>query len=295
MCFRCSICGELHDEIPHLGSDRPDPWWAVPEDERDRRIELTSDTCIIDGKEFFIRGVIEIPVHEHADPFGFGVWVSQKKENFFAYLKTPDSAEIGPFFGWLCTRISYYQEDSTHLKTMAHFRAGNMRPFIELEPTDHPLTIDQRNGITEERAWGIVHFCLNPDVEGTQSAGSQSDDREVLSTVISGAAIERDQKEKWDDWPFDQPRNCAVITLRQILDGSEPVLHVSHDLDDHGWQFLGLGDAEIEDAAVVSFQLIVDRDGSVRELADLPPGWHAWRGSALEPWMRAPNPCEDDD
>ena len=82
LCFRCSICGELHDEIPHLGSDRPDPWWAVPEDERDRRIQLTSDTCIIDGKEFFIRGVIEIPVHEHADPFGFGVWVSQKKENF---------------------------------------------------------------------------------------------------------------------------------------------------------------------------------------------------------------------
>jgi hypothetical protein len=58
LSFRCSTCGELHDEIPHLGSDRPDRWWAVPEDERDRRIELTSDTCIIDGEEFFIQRTV---------------------------------------------------------------------------------------------------------------------------------------------------------------------------------------------------------------------------------------------
>ena len=84
--------------------------------------------------------------------------ISEERE-LLAYLKTPDSAEIGPFFGWLCTRISYYQEDSTHLKTMPHFRAGNNCPFIEfLEPTDHPLTIDQRNGITEERAGELCTF-----------------------------------------------------------------------------------------------------------------------------------------
>jgi hypothetical protein len=40
-------------------------------------------------------------------------------------------------------------------------------------------------------------------------------------------------------WPFDQPRNCAVFTTRQVLEGAEPILHVTHDSDDHGWQFLG--------------------------------------------------------
>jgi len=41
-----------------------------------------------------------------------------------------------------------------------------------------------------------------------------------------------------DDWPFDQLPNCAVITLRRIVFGSAPILHVTHDRDDHGWQFL---------------------------------------------------------
>ena len=39
-------------------------------------------------------------------------------------------------------------------------------------------------------------------------------------------------------WFWDQPPNCAVITLRQIIEDGAPVLLVTHDLDDHGWQFL---------------------------------------------------------
>ena len=32
-----------------------------------------------------------------------------------------------------------------------------------------------------------------------------------------------------NDWPFDQPPNCAVITLRDIAENRAPVLHVTHD------------------------------------------------------------------
>jgi hypothetical protein len=39
------------------------------------------------------------------------------------------------------------------------------------------------------------------------------------------------------DWPFDQPPDAAAITLRAVLDGA-PILLVSHDADDDGWQFL---------------------------------------------------------
>jgi hypothetical protein len=100
---------------------------------------LTSDTCVIDREHFFIRGVIELPIHDHQRRFGFGVWVSQKRENFLTYEQNPDSAEIGPFFGWLCTRIASYQPADTYLlKTRACFRGGDLRPTIELEPTDHP-------------------------------------------------------------------------------------------------------------------------------------------------------------
>jgi hypothetical protein len=158
MSFRCTVCGQDHDDLPDIGADKPDPWFAVPAGERRRRIKLTSDTCVIDGKDFFIRGVLEISIHDYPRRFGFGVWVSQKRENFFTYLENSDSAAIGPFFGWLCTRIAYYPEDTRMLKTMAHFREGGLRPTIEVEPTAHPLAVDQRNGITLAKAWEIVHY-----------------------------------------------------------------------------------------------------------------------------------------
>jgi hypothetical protein len=87
-------------------------------------------------------------------------------------------------------------------------------------------------------------------------------------------------------WPFDQPRDCAVVTMRPIAFDGAPILHVSHDLDDHGWQFLGSGDPDIEQAAVVGLGEIVRLDPSVLEIADLPPGWHAWRESQSSPWQR---------
>src|SRR5262249_41970681 len=69
----------------------------------------------------------------------------------------PDSAEIGPFFGWLCTRLTCYRESTLLLKTMAQFRGNGLRPAIELEPTDHPLAVDQREGISLRRAWEFIH------------------------------------------------------------------------------------------------------------------------------------------
>jgi len=158
MSFRCTVCGEMHDDLPHVGSDRPDPYWDVAEEERERRIELTSETCVIDDEDFFIRGVIEIPVHDHPRAFGFGVWISQKRENFEAYQDDPDASGIGPFFGWLSTHIAFYPEETFLLKTRAHFRGGGLRPLIELEPTDHPLAVDQREGITLRKALEIAHF-----------------------------------------------------------------------------------------------------------------------------------------
>lgn len=166
MKFRCPHCDQEHDELPHIGADYPDPWFAIPEAEREARAAWTPDTCVIDNKDYLIRGVIEVHVHGEAEPFGWGVWVSQKKENFETYLANHESATIGPFFGWLCTRIWYYQPDDTlHLKTMAHFVGNKMRPRIMVEPTEHPLAVHQRDGITLEKAWEIVHFFWLPPEE----------------------------------------------------------------------------------------------------------------------------------
>lgn len=161
MPYKCKQCDELHDDLPDIGSGSPAHYWDVPEDERDERIALTSETCIIDNRDHFIRGVIEIHIHDYPERFGFGAWVSLKKENFGIYRKNPNSADIGPFFGWLCTQIEYYPTETLGLKTMVHFKGGDDHPTIEVEATDHPLAVDQKEGITLAKAWDIVHHYMS--------------------------------------------------------------------------------------------------------------------------------------
>ena len=161
MSYKCSTCGETHDDLPDIGSDKPYYWFTVPEEERSARTKLTEDTCIIDDEDYFVRGVLHIPIHNYEHDFGFGVWISQKEENFNKYLENSDCDQIGPFFGWLSTELDYYEQSTLSLKTMAHFRGGSDRPIIEVEPSGHQLAIDQQEGITLAKAWEIVHFYLD--------------------------------------------------------------------------------------------------------------------------------------
>jgi hypothetical protein len=90
------------------------------------------------------------------------------------------------------------------------------------------------------------------------------------------------------DWPFDQPRNCATFTLRSIVFDGAPILYVSHDAEDHSWQFLDGKPIDMANAALVCLDEIVQRDASVLELADMPPGWSATRETKDSPWLRVP-------
>ena len=164
MRYACHVCGQEHDDLPDLGADMPDQVFGIPPAERTTRVRLTSDLCAIDGREFFIRGVLYLPLSDappDADEdhrrWGIGVWVSQAEHNFRTYVQNFDTAEIGPFFGWLCTAVRTYAPATAGLKTMAHFWGNNQRPTIELERTDHLLALDQRTGITIARAWEVVH------------------------------------------------------------------------------------------------------------------------------------------
>jgi hypothetical protein len=90
-----------------------------------------------------------------------------------------------------------------------------------------------------------------------------------------------------NDWPFDQPRNCATITTTHVLRGGHDIIYVFHDEDDHGWQFHWAGEKDVADSMVVCLSEIVDHDPSVLDVADLPPGWKAWREKRGAAWHRA--------
>lgn len=83
--------------------------------------------------------------------------------------------------------------------------------------------------------------------------------------------------------------------MRQVMDGEEPILLVSHDEDDHGWQFIGTSDAFVNDGVVVCLEHVVQHDPTVLAIADLEPGWHAVREYVGGPWTRYERPPDSDD
>jgi hypothetical protein len=86
-------------------------------------------------------------------------------------------------------------------------------------------------------------------------------------------------------WPFQDAPNTASITTRQVLGGA-PILVVTHDADDGGWQFLCGTTHDPADGRVVGLGRMYARDPSLGELADLPEGWRAWRASPAHAWER---------
>ena len=90
-----------------------------------------------------------------------------------------------------------------------------------------------------------------------------------------------------EDWPFSDARNTASITTRQVLEGA-PILLVTHDAEDGGWQFLCGTTDDPADARVVGLGRMYGRDPTLGELADLPEGWRAHRASPGLPWQREP-------
>ena len=162
MPFHCSTCGGEHDGVPHIGNHYPDAYFDIPEDERTGRAEWTPDTCVIrypDGlSHYFVRGAILLPVHDQpADTFGFGVWASLCRKDFEEYVS---GAAQNPMLGCLCTDLHCYHEATTALHVVVHPQAEGKRPLIDVELADHPLARDQRDGITLDRAWEMVHHYL---------------------------------------------------------------------------------------------------------------------------------------
>jgi len=163
MQYVCSRCGERHEGLPGLSTEAPLYYYSVPQLERASRCRLDGDTCVVDEEFFFVRGCLEVPIRGERDPFIWGVWVSLSRKSFDEFLELYHEAHrshTGPFFGWLSASLKGYPQ-TENLKTMVHLRDHGQRPFIELEPTDHPLAIEQRSGISVARVGEILAASLH--------------------------------------------------------------------------------------------------------------------------------------
>ena len=161
--YECRSCGERHEGIPFsYGTVAPAHWNdSLAADERG---VLTEDLCVIRGEHFFVRARIVIPVIDADQEFDWGVWVSLSQTNFartHELWTTPGREREPPYFGWLSTEIPIYHPTTLSLKTHVHTQPVGRRPLVVLEPTDHPLAVEQRTGITVARVQRIAEEVLH--------------------------------------------------------------------------------------------------------------------------------------
>lgn len=162
--WTCSCCGRQFSDLPTcwgFGAG-PDIYEEMSEAERDERVVLTPDVCVIDDRHRFVRGHIEIPIIGSDDPFVWNVWVSLSEQSFEAVERSwedQDRVALGPFFGWLCSHLPYPWRPE-RLKTSVRLRPPGEVPLIEVAPSDHPLAVEQRDGMTIDRVVEIAEMLL---------------------------------------------------------------------------------------------------------------------------------------
>ncbi|MBN9299894.1 MAG: DUF2199 domain-containing protein [Filimonas sp.] len=166
--FTCACCGKVYDIIPLcFGSDFPEYYFSIPPNEREDRIELLQSLCVVDEEHFFHRGRLTIPIIDHTEDLIFNVWTSISKSNYDIRVnlwEDPKRIEQKPYFGWLQTIVPQYGE-TINIKTIAQEQEVGLIPKIISIEEDHPLTIDQENGITYTKALQIVTSILQAQHE----------------------------------------------------------------------------------------------------------------------------------
>lgn len=84
----------------------------------------------------------------------------------------PKRVELPPMFSWLSNSIPDYPE-TLNLQMYAHIKELGERPTFELEPTDHPLSVEYYEGITPERVKEIMMRRLDmPEMRSYRVSGS---------------------------------------------------------------------------------------------------------------------------
>jgi hypothetical protein len=135
----------------------------IPAEERERRVVLTPDQCVIDGKDFYMRGRILVPVIGLDEPFVWGVWVEVSPKNFLRTneLWTTEGRENEPPFpGWLNTELPLFG-NTINLEVSVQTQRVGRRPQFTIVDESHLLAIEQRNGITMERVEEIAELMAH--------------------------------------------------------------------------------------------------------------------------------------
>lgn len=132
---------------------RPDESAKLSDEERARLVRENSDLCILDGKRFFVRALLPLPVDSREGPYCIGLWVEVTRPTFDRIYDLWDSeaqhAEP-PFTVHLANEIPI-AAGSLGLEAELRLAGPGNRPYVFLKPGTHQLHAEQARGIDAHR------------------------------------------------------------------------------------------------------------------------------------------------
>jgi hypothetical protein len=169
--WTCTQCGTVHEDSLEAYSFRA-PWAAfqIPTEQLPERLKITGEFAVMD-KQPFVQGCIAIPIIGRDTPFYWCVWASFSCKDFAraAYVRSiPDEhrSQEPDYLGELATKIEIYP-NTLGLKLQIETRRFGQKHFFRLSSADHPLAVEQRDGISLERLREISelleHKWQHPD------------------------------------------------------------------------------------------------------------------------------------
>jgi hypothetical protein len=124
---------------------------------------MSPDQCVIDGRDFYLRGRIAVPVIGLDEPLIWGIWVEVGPKDFIRTNEMWSVAgrEMEPAFkGYLDTELFLFG-DTINLEVMVETQMVGRRPHFRVIDPEHPLAVEQRVGIRMERVVEIAEMVLH--------------------------------------------------------------------------------------------------------------------------------------
>jgi hypothetical protein len=163
LSFVCSFCGERHDEDQlDIRALFPDAVFELSEEQREDRLVAGDDACVLDGgsevARYFVRGVLELPINDLQESFGYGAWVEVSEHSFRRIgilWQDPRASTEPPFPGFLANELEPYG-GTAGLPAELALRDVALVPTIRLVDSNHPLQEDQSLGISGRRVHEVL-------------------------------------------------------------------------------------------------------------------------------------------
>jgi hypothetical protein len=168
----CPRCGQVHD-IGDLEPSfrRPDPFVAIPRAEREFRTLDGNDHCAIRDaadtqRRYFLRVLLPIPVEGREVPCSWGIWAEVSPEDYKRAMdlwRDPRQGEEPPFPGRLANTCPGYRETQGLPGTVQLISPESIPHFHFLAEVDHPLAVEQRQGVSPTRVLEWLLPWIHPD------------------------------------------------------------------------------------------------------------------------------------